>query len=254
MTKHRSVEMFEVRIPVDAVKRLTQEQRYTYYVLGHMFNELMCLQKLCGFALPKHEDMRPARRRPELAQAMLLFRLASSKAWEAKLALDSKEVSQTLTKMVLPHVEGGADRRKALNDRISSAKWLGPLRNGLGFHAPKFSEWDEHITPTSEWVDDVLYVGRQSGNVFYEAAEAIAQAWTLKTCAVGEQPDSLVEQMIALLVEFTNYLAEVIGVFVAHVILVDIGKMKPIGKTLAPEFGSVAIPFWTSMPLQDDVP
>jgi hypothetical protein len=49
----RSVDMYELRVPLDAVKRLSDEDRFSYYLLGHIFNELMSLQKIVGFALPK---------------------------------------------------------------------------------------------------------------------------------------------------------------------------------------------------------
>lgn len=79
----RSIDIYEIRIPLDAVKKLSDEDRFSYYLLGHIFNELMSLQKIVGFALPKHDDVRPARVRPEHAQAMFLFRIASGKIWEA---------------------------------------------------------------------------------------------------------------------------------------------------------------------------
>ncbi|MEO8279752.1 MAG: hypothetical protein ABI564_08680 [Ideonella sp.] len=77
---NRTVEMYALSVPLTAIKKLSDEQRFAYYLLGHIFNELMCLQKLVGFALPKHDDRRPARLRPELGQAMFLFRLASGKS------------------------------------------------------------------------------------------------------------------------------------------------------------------------------
>jgi hypothetical protein len=75
----RAVDMYEIRIPIAAVKKLSNEDRFSYYLRGHMFNEIISLQKIVGFALPKHDDRRPARVRPEQAQAILLFRLASGK-------------------------------------------------------------------------------------------------------------------------------------------------------------------------------
>lgn len=40
-------------VPKAVVARLAQEERYAYYMLGHMFNELMFVQKLLHFVLPK---------------------------------------------------------------------------------------------------------------------------------------------------------------------------------------------------------
>jgi hypothetical protein len=62
-----------------------------------MFNELLFLQKLAGFTLNGHGDQRAARRNPEFSQALAVFRIATSKIWEAHLSLNqNKEVSQTL--------------------------------------------------------------------------------------------------------------------------------------------------------------
>lgn len=60
--QNRSVGMYALNVPLDFIKKLSDEQRFVYYLLGHIFNELMCLQKLVSFALPKHDDRRPARR------------------------------------------------------------------------------------------------------------------------------------------------------------------------------------------------
>ncbi len=49
--QNRSVEMYALGVPLDAIKKLSNEQRFAYYLLGHIFNELMCLQKLVAFAL-----------------------------------------------------------------------------------------------------------------------------------------------------------------------------------------------------------
>src|SRR4051812_649870 len=99
--------MYQVRIPLGVIKKLSDEDRFSYYLLGHMFNELMSLQKIVGFALPKHDDQRPARVRPEHAQAMLLFRLASGKIWETVLAINSKTLATTLRSLILPKMGDG---------------------------------------------------------------------------------------------------------------------------------------------------
>jgi hypothetical protein len=89
----RSVEIHEIRIPVAKIAALTVQERYTYSMLGHMFNELMCLQKLVAFSMPKHNDYRPARIRPEFSQTSFLFRIASSKIWEAIIKLRKNEMT-----------------------------------------------------------------------------------------------------------------------------------------------------------------
>jgi len=132
----RSIQVNELRIPLDAVKRLSNESRFSYYLLGHIFNELMALQKIVSFGLPKHDDHRPARFRAELAQSLFLFRLASGKIWEASKAIrETKELALTLREVVLPKMEDGPCRLKALNAAISAAfrAFAHAKRHGLPF-------------------------------------------------------------------------------------------------------------------------
>ena len=244
----RSVEMHEIRVPLEAVKRLSDEDRYSYYVLGHMFNELMCLQKLVGFALSKHDDRRPARLRPEYAQALFLFRMASSKIWEATLSLRSKEVAATLRKAILPRMANGTDRLKALNAAVNAARWLADMRNGIGFHFPSFAQWKPFTTPDGDWVDDVIFVGNQAGNTFYDASDSIAQHWMFRQydSDVRASVDPLINEMIGLLRTVNSFLEDTLGVFVAEVLLAGNGQRKTVGKVIAPLHDRVSIPFWTA--------
>ncbi len=249
---NRSVEMYALSVPLTAIKKLSDEQRFAYYLLGHIFNELMCLQKLVGFALPKHDDRRPARLRPELGQAMFLFRLASGKIWEASKAIrETKELARTLREDVLPHLPDGMKRLKELNVAVSSAPWLSPLRNGMGFHFPTFERWSSHVVPDESWVDDIIFLGDKSGNTYYDAADTVAQAWMFEQYGAVDlrnAVDPLVGQMIDLLRIMNSFLEDALGVFVAEVILEGPATPEHVGKVLAPEFERVSIPFWTAMP------
>ena len=252
MPKSRSVEMFTLTVPLGAIKKLSDEQRFAYYLLGHVFNELMCLQKLVGFSLPKHDDNRPARLRPELGQAMFLFRLASGKIWEASESIrKTKELARTLREDVLPHMPDGSARLKALNKAINGAAWLSPLRNSMGFHFPTFERWSTHVVPDESWVDDIVFFGDKSGNTYYDAADTVAQAWMFEQYGAVDLKsavDLLVGEMIELLRLMNSFLEDVLGTFIAEVILDGSVTRQAAGKVLAPEFNSVAIPFWTAMP------
>lgn len=249
---NRSVEMYSLSVPLTAIKKLSDEQRFAYYLLGHIFNELMCLQKLVGFALPKHDDRRPARLRPELGQAMFLFRLASGKIWEASKAIrETKELARTLREDVLPHLPDGMKRLKELNAAVNSSTWLSPLRNGMGFHFPTFERWSSHVVPDESWVDDLVFLGDQTGNTYYDAADTVAQAWMFEQYGAVDlrnAVDPLVGQMIDLLRIMNSFLEDTLGVFVAEVILECPATREHVGKVIAPEFERVSIPFWTAMP------
>lgn len=247
----RSIEMQQIQVPLEAVKKLSDEDRFSYYLLGHMFNELMSLQKIIGFALPKHDDVRPARIRPEHAQAMFMFRLACGKLWEATLAIrQNKVLAATLRNVVLPRMTHGAERLKALNVAVNDAPWLAPLRNGLGFHYPSYTDWKSHVVPDEFWVDDYVFLGSRTGNTFYDAADSVAQGWMFRqygATSVRDAVDPLINQMIDLLRIVNTFLEDVLGTFIADVILEGKGKAEPVGKVLGPRHDSVSIPFWTAM-------
>jgi hypothetical protein len=244
--------MYTLTVPLDTIKKLSDEQRFAYYLLGHIFNELMCLQKLVCFSLPKHDDCRPARLRPELGQALFLFRLASGKIWEASKAIrETKALAKTLREDVLPQMPDGEIRLKQLNIAINSAPWLSSLRNGMGFHFPTFERWSTHVVPDESWIDDIVFLSDKSGNTYYDAADTVAQAWMFEQHTAGDPKsaiDPLIDQMIDLLRTMNTFLEDALGVFICQVILKGAGTRQPAGKVLAPEFSTVSIPFWTAMP------
>jgi hypothetical protein len=246
----RSVKIFEIRIPVEKIALLSNQDRYTYYMLGHMFNELMCLQKLIGFSMPKHTDYRPARIRPELSQTMFLFRIACSKIWEAMIKLRRDEMNKPLVQVIFPKMDSGAQRWKELNEAVKSAAWLKGLRDGVGFHFPTYKDWTPFITPTAAWVDDVIFVGDKTGNTFYDASDNLVQSWMFGLTGdenIELTVNPMINQMIDLLRIMTGFLEEAIGTFISEVVLEPNDTCNPIGKVVAPEHERVTIPFWTAM-------
>ncbi len=246
---NRSVEIQEVRLPIAKIAEPSSQERHTYYMLGHMFNELMCLQKLASFTMPKHKDRRPARIRPELSQTMLIFRLASSKLWEAIIKLRRDEIRLILAKNVLPKMSDGTRRWKDLNDAVNSASWLKVVRDGIGFHFPEYKDWTRFITPNADWVDDVIFVGERSGNTFYDAADNLAQVWMFgrkSGASVTVNVAPMINQMLDLLHTMNSFLEDSLGIFIAEFILESKGERTPIGKVIAPEYEDIAIPFWTA--------
>ncbi len=242
----RSLEILEVRIPLDSIQALSPRQRYSYYLLGHIYNEMMALQKIVGFALPKHDDVRPARRNAEIAQALFLFRMAASKIYEAQAAINRREVQDTLGELVFAHKPELRESLRSLNKAVGSAEWLSRMRNGMGFHYPKFSDWEPYTTPDANWVDDVIYTGEQSGNTFFDSSATVAMQWMFaeyRGYEAAESVDLLISEIIQLIKQinaFSNLMSAEIVV-----------RMLPEGgstlkaKVVAPEHDKVSLPYWT---------
>lgn len=250
--RHRPVEMRELRVPLADIKRLSEQERFTYYLLGHMFNELISLQKIVAFAVPKHDDIRPARLQPEMGQLLLLFRLACGKLWEAHDAINKRaEVSETLRQRVFPKRTNGGASLQALNKAFGAAPWLSKMRNRMGFHFPSFSDWQPLLLPDDSWEPDSIYMSEMKGNTFYASSESIAQVWMfglLRKEDVKEAVEPMIEQMIDLLTHMTDFLEAAIGDLVSEVVLTGHAKAPVVGKVLASEFEKVSLPFWTAMP------
>lgn len=245
-----SVQVIEFRVPIDRVRRLSDAQRYTYYLLGFIFNELMCLRKLISFSLQQRgADMRPVRLNAETSQILLLFRIACAKLWEVQLKLNAKEVSSVLRKDVWPHWPDGAGALKAVNAAVSNAEWLPRVRNGLGFHYPTLGQWKAYITPTDDWVDDIIYSGAENGNHFYDASESVAKhhMFGFEAPMKPEQVKQTIDEMVALLGLVSNVVEESVGVFIANHLLPDDPLDGPVHAISAPKYTEQRIPFWTEM-------
>lgn len=245
-----SVQVIELRVPIDRVRSLSEGQRYTYYLLGFIFNELMCLRKLISFSLQQRgADMRPVRLNAETSQILLLFRIACAKLWEAQLKLNSKEVSGVLRKDVWPHWPAGAAALKAVNKAVSDAEWLPRVRNGLGFHYPSVTDWRAYIAPTDDWVDDIIYAGPETGNHFYDAAESVAKhhMFGFDAPMQPEQVKRTIEEMISLLGKMSDVVEESLGTFIANHLLAQDPLGGPVHAISAPKYTEQRIPFWTEM-------
>jgi hypothetical protein len=241
-------------VPVARVARLTPLERFAYYMLGHFFNELMFVQKLLHFTLPRHNDNRPVRQLPEYGQLMFVARLATGKLWEAKVAIERKEFSQALHESFIPLLPGGEDPFKPWKKRLARAKWPADLRDTHSFHYPTFQQWANLLTPDATWEDDQIFLAKESGNVYYAASEAIAHHWMfgqLNSTDPKNAVDPMVTELISLLGEFNSVVEETLGAFVSH--LLD-GKVQPeadAGTVDAALFEGVFVPFWTNMPQRD---
>lgn len=256
-SKNGSVDVEKLRIPLQDLKGISDHDRYSYYLLGHMFNELMCLQKLIYFTMPRHGDNRDIRQRPEMAQAVFLFRIALSKISEVRNELrDNKVLLATFDRMILPMWPEGARRRTELHEALNAATWLSVLRNKVGFHFPNFNQLAEYVKPNDEWADDYIYMSSQSGNVFYDAANAVVLHWMFSlygTKKVEDAIDPMIVEMIKLIKLMSSFLEDAVGVLIAESILSDGNARVPGGPVIAPTFLDVQIPFWTHMRGQADL-
>lgn len=237
-------------ISVEKIALLSSETRYTYYLLGHIFNELMFLQKLLNISMPKHEDKRAFRWNAEWSQSMFIIRLAAGKLWEAKLAIDKKEVSQSLRSEFLPHMEEGEKKRKDLNKQVQTMSWLSKLRDWHSFHYPTYGQWTPLTEPKEDWVPDEVFLTKEHGNTFYAASEAVSSQWMFGQVnsndpQAGVEP--MINDLIKLIMQFNNFIADAISAFAAERLGLSAVMQKTAGSVQAPDFFEMSLPFWMRM-------
>ena len=246
----RSITVREIRIPVDKIGALSPEQRYTYYLLGFIYNELVALRKMASFALlaARSEDQRPVRKNADMSQVLMLFRFSCAKSWEALVKLHSKEANGILRSDVYVHWPEGLEAMKRVNQAAAAANWLSSLRNELAFHYPSMKQWEPSITPKESWTDDVMYIGKQTGNVFHEAADSVANVHLFGERMQKEgRVIQMVDEMIDLLGLIVEFVEHALGVFVGEVIFDGVLPTGPEHKLSVREYIDVRLPFWTSM-------
>lgn len=242
----KSLKLLELKIPLESVSSLTANQRYAYYLLGQIYNEMMVLQKIIGFALPKHDDIRPARRNAEIAQVFFLFRMAASKIYEAKRAINRKEVYSSLDELAFPSSPNLRDSLRSLNKAVSGADWLSRMRNGMGFHYPSFQDWEEYTTPSETWVDDVVYFGEQSGNTFFDSSASVTMHWMFdkyRDFKPTESVDLLVSEIINLIKQINEFTSSTTAAIINR--LTPDEQIKLVGNVIAPRHDEVTLPYWT---------
>lgn len=255
-SQRKSIAIEKIAIPLRDIQNISEETRYSYYLLGHIFNELMCLQKLICFTLPQHNDTRDIRYRPEMAQAIFLFRTAASKVAEVKKELrENPALKSTLNELILPKWEDGNRRRIELDAAIDNAKWLSTLRNKIGFHFPNLNQLREYIKPTADWEEDYVYISKESGNVFYDAANTVIIHWMFSKYNSSDAvnaTDPMITEMIEIIKLTTAFIEDALGVLICEEIISDRNIRTPSGTVVAPRFSDVHIPFWTRMPKPSD--
>jgi hypothetical protein len=238
------IEIKEGRIPLAAIKALTPEQRFTYYLLGLIYNETLLLRKIIVFSLSGRGDERAFRVEPEFSQTFFFFRIACSKVHEARLALELPQVKSELLDLYKSWPEGRQEQRE-VGRMLASAKWLATLRKRIGFHYPNFHEWRKLTTPNAEWGDEIIWSGEHAPNQFLYGAESLSRAWIFGD-AVGatgqERMEHRTHEMVKIVSAMNDFITHAIDQFIFQ--RLPGGTSKSLGRVSATPMRQVRMPFW----------
>ncbi|MGF6648548.1 hypothetical protein [Paraburkholderia sp. GAS82] len=187
-----------------------EETRYAVLLLGHIFNEVMTLQKLAIVSIPHPSDPETPEKIGRVSRALFLSRMLSGKVHEAKERINKPEINTFLRERCYPHMPDGKGERlkRTFNKMIGDCKWLAAARNEHAMHYPSLID----LRPAMEQMKAsstsyVFYRNRVAGNYLYQtSAEVAIHAYHMESEdewaeAVRKMTDT-VNALSAALVEF----------------------------------------------------
>lgn len=202
------LERFE--ISHDVWNAESEETRYVVLLLGHIFNEVMTLQKLAIVSIPHPSDPETPEKIGRVSRTLFITRMLSGKLHEAKERINNPEMNSFLRERCYPHMPGGEGEKlkRKFNKMAGDCKWLSDARNAHAMHYPSPNDF----RPAMEQMkaSDHSYVflrDRVAGNYLYQtSAEVAVQAYHMEsddewTEAVRKMTDT-VNELSAALVEF----------------------------------------------------
>ena len=167
-------EVRRLELSADHLRALDPQGRYVFALTGHIFNELMLLQKWVDVSrrAPGHPG-------PEedaaVAVTMFLVRMLSAKVYEALHidALGKKAVADVLRADYFGKVVGLTDKWDAALAQYKRLEWLGWIRQKGGFHYMTATQWTPHLDdPMCEGA--YIYVGKRYADTYFHWAEMTA--------------------------------------------------------------------------------
>ncbi|MDR3382328.1 hypothetical protein [Cupriavidus basilensis] len=254
------VALKSVAIPYDSLKKISQKNKYSLYLLGHIFNEIMALGKLSVMSQMKvgdGSDITEVERAGYVFNSMFFLRLLAGKIYEAQLSLRSKDVHDFLRDFCYPNMEASdCGLLKTFNKEASGCRWLNAARNGHAMHYPTFAQCEKVIGQLDAGRQPFeFFMGERVGNTLYRSSDVMAGASFLME-ADGESWRGGLEVALADLQRLSELLAEFItesihgfaeGRKKGKVRYSEKLKIKDVKKFSTPNINDFELPYFMSL-------
>lgn len=203
-------------LSADALRALDPQRRYVFALVGHIFNELMLLQKWIHISRRAPGSPGP-QEDAAVGVTLFLVRLLSSKVYEAlhEDGLRKASVDEVLRVDYFAKVDGLNERWDAVLAQHDKLEWLGWIRNKGGFHYMNANQWAPGLED-SMCDDAYIWTGKRYGDTYFHWAEMTAALPAM--CHVNaEEPfkglEQMVEELSRLLRDATDCLARGLQAF-----------------------------------------
>jgi hypothetical protein len=208
-------EVLRLNLSAAGLRALDPHQRYVFALVGHIFNELMLLQKWL------HVSRRPPGASGPLADtsvtiSMFLLRVLAAKVYEAVLVLKKESVSDVLKAEFFSGHDGLPEKWDSTLKRYEELGWLATIRNQGAFHYMNATQWGPYLG--NQYCEDAyMYVGERYADTLFHWAE-IAASLPAMFAANALDPFEGLTQMLddlgVLLSDLTDCLALGAQVFI----------------------------------------
>lgn len=164
---------------------LPDRERYVFALAGHIFNELMFLQKMMLASVPSG-DAHAFTKDASVGSAMFTLRIVISKVHEAMTELGRAATREIFLASILSRKEGLIEKWNSAIQHYESLPWLPAIRNQGGFHYMSFGQWAPHITEET-CQEGYVIVGKTHGTSYFHWNEIAASLPIMKKID-AEQP------------------------------------------------------------------
>ncbi len=226
-----TVELHRLDLSLPMLKALPPDELYVFALSGHVFNELMLLQKMVLTSLPKQsQEVHPFLQDAGVARAVFALRLLVGKVEEAVKALDKESVEVVLRNKVLALRPGLAEHWDNALQKYRTMPWLNQIRNQRAFHYMSQGQWLPHLTEELLGGAYVI-VGSTYGNTLFQWHEVAAGVPMLKLVDPNDPLEGglgkILEETGDLLSHLTSCLAEGLQAYM-HT---NLTGLLPVSKT-----------------------
>lgn len=182
------------RLDIDSskLKALSPRERYVFGLTGHVFNEIMTLQKLVIASRPS-PDAHPFEQEGAVGNAVLFLKLLVGKTHEAMARLTRHSVAHILREKYFSGVEeipDLQDRWDAAVARYEALTWIPKVRNTASFHYMSAGQWLD-LTNDALCDDVHVIVGKRYAQTFFHWQDVLAALPMLRKVDEGEPMNGL---------------------------------------------------------------
>jgi hypothetical protein len=208
------VEVRRLNLSTKKLVGLGPQERYVFALAGHIFNDLMLLQKLVHTSRQPPDSPSPVLD-ASVGLSMFMLRLLAAKTHEAVGVLSKESIRDVLMRDYFASDAVLTDEWEKVIAAYKDLPWLPKVRNKLAFHYMSAAQWTPHLDDAL-CTDGYVWVGKRFGDTLYQWAEMAAALPAMREVNADEPFKGLgqmLDELGGLLKLLTNCLAKGLQTF-----------------------------------------